>query len=417
MKQQDKIYWIVLEPYVHVSFTGNEVFVYNTLDGSFIESGSKSIIELLHSITESPQGLVSRTGFFLEEETMKDFILQLRNKFMGDIIDTRLSQGSPIQLLPILNLQNSAERLKNDDERTVGENVFTHLHELLIFLDNPDTFPTKYYPTTLKGRIEEYPQINTGLNFPKIKKLLDQLPPAKKDLTVNFLMKDLLEYRDLDELISLLEKIPVKKKFSFHYTNSKIEAQTSQIMKADICLNMYIDFPVCENQLQSITKVLVQLSIKHECVFLIASDEDFQSAEDMITKYAIARYSFVPVYTGDNADFFKRNIFLSKEDILSQPVSMREIFIHQSLNVENFGKLALLPSGEMYADIFSKKLGSTSEYSLLELLYKAMDSNDSWFNIRSYAPCSHCNYQWLCPSPSSYERLLNRNNLCEIDNK
>jgi pseudo-rSAM protein len=333
---------------------------------------------------------------------------------MGDVIDDSLTIGKPIQLSPILNLQNSIERLKKDSEESVGENVVSHLHELLIFLDNPDTFPNKYYPTTLKDKMDGYKKTNIHLNFKTIKKLLEQLSPTKNDFMVNFLMKDLFEYQGLDEIISFLEKMPIRKKFSFHYTNSKMKVYIPKIIKADIDLNSYIDFPVCENQLQSMTKVLSQLSIRHEYLFLIRSEDDFQSAEEMIKKYAISKHTFVPVYTGENMDFFKRNIFLSKEDILSQPISMKEIFIHKSLNVEYFGKLALLPSGAMYADIFSKTIGSIEEYSLLEILYKAMNLGNSWFNIRSYAPCSHCNYQWLCPSPSSYEVLLNKKNLCQI---
>jgi hypothetical protein len=60
--------------------------------------------------------------------------------------------------------------------------------------------------------------------------------------------------------------------------------------------------------------------------------------EDKISSCVLA-----PCYTGDNEDFFKENVFLDESGILSDPVSMRKIFLIQSLNIAYFGKLHISP--------------------------------------------------------------------------
>ncbi len=415
MFQQNKTYWLVLEPYTYLSFTHQGVLVYNTLDGSSIESQERPVVDLLHTMNEQSEGLIQIKGSDFKDEIIESFIVKLRDHFMGDIIDCSLSEGSPIQLMPILNLQNSVERLKAGQEHGAGENILTHLHELLFFLDDPDAFPTKYYPTTLNSFIPGYTNSNDLSDFQYIKNCLTQLPYNKKDLTLNFIMKDIFPDEDLEALMHFLNGFMAKKIFSFRYDDENIsEKYIRKINEKKINLDIYIGFPIKNNQLKSISQLLMREKSEPNYVFTVSSEEEMQIAEEIIARLEMQHYSLIPVYTGHNSLFFEKHIFLSKEEILSMPVSMRKIFIHKSLNAESFGKLIILPSGAVYSNLFSDKVGSIQDCSLLNLLHNEVTSNYSWFKIRDYKPCNNCSYQWLCPSPSNYEVLLNKKNLCHV---
>jgi pseudo-rSAM protein len=261
------------------------------------------------------------------------------------------------------------------------------------------------------------PSTKIYLNISLIKSILNQLPPNKKDGILNFIIKDIFEYRDMQELIYLLEEGKMKKKITSYYTGLMEQEKMQIISDAGINLDIYIDFPVQKNRIKPIQELSKYASSTISCFFLISSEEELISAEKLVETYVISRYTFVPVYTGDNDDFFERNIFLSEEDILLHPVSMREIFIHQTLNIESFGKLAILASGSVYSNLFSPEIGTIQEHSLLEILYKELDSVGHWLKVRTCALCENCRYQWLCPLPTNYEQLLHKNNLCQIRKK
>jgi pseudo-rSAM protein len=48
------------------------------------------------------------------------------------------------------------------------------------------------------------------------------------------------------------------------------------------------------------------------------------------------------------------------------------------------------------------------------LIYRELMEGKSWLRIRNQAPCTECLYQWLCPSPSNYEIVTGKPNLCHI---
>ena len=45
-------------------------------------------------------------------------------------------------------------------------------------------------------------------------------------------------------------------------------------------------------------------------------------------------------------------------------------------------------------------------------IYQEITEGKSWLNIRDQGKCKGCVYQWLCPSPSVFERGMGRCDLC-----
>ena len=87
----------------------------------------------------------------------------------------------------------------------------------------------------------------------------------------------------------------------------------------------------------------------------------------------------------------------------------------EAMKISNFGKLTVMPDGTVYANVNASPLGTIDD-SLYSLVYKEFMEGKSWFKVRDEAPCIDCVYQWLCPSPSNYEKVVGRPNLCHITN-
>lgn len=96
-----------IEPYVVIGLTNQYTLLYNTLDGVTIESDKIEVINLLReSVYKDNHGVVLLTEERYFNNHIKAFIKELREKYMGDIIDVALSKGKPIQLLPFYNFSD-----------------------------------------------------------------------------------------------------------------------------------------------------------------------------------------------------------------------------------------------------------------------------------------------------------------------
>ena len=89
------------------------------------------------------------------------------------------------------------------------------------------------------------------------------------------------------------------------------------------------------------------------------------------------------------------------------------IYKRQQINVHDFGKLTIDSQGNVFANINNSKIGNISE-DLTQIIYNELHSGISWKRIRNNEPCNNCIYQYICPSPSNYEQVIGKNNLCTI---
>lgn len=83
--------------------------------------------------------------------------------------------------------------------------------------------------------------------------------------------------------------------------------------------------------------------------------------------------------------------------------------------MHDFGKLNILPNGDVYANMSHPRVGNIFSDSVYEIIEKEIQEGKSWLRIRNQPPCNKCIYQWLCPSPSNYEIAIGRPNLCNIE--
>lgn len=138
---------------------------------------------------------------------------------------------------------------------------------------------------------------------------------------------------------------------------------------------------------------------------LIRSEEDGDYWEAMLQESENVNYDFKPI-ADNNLDFFRKNVFLSEEEILSQKLTKKEIFRHQALNVNQFGTLYVFPDGTIHPAADAPAIG-TLEDSVHQTIVRELVENHAWRQTRRLMePCKNCLYHDLCPSPSVYERIF-----------
>lgn len=149
-------------------------------------------------------------------------------------------------------------------------------------------------------------------------------------------------------------------------------------------------------------------------VFLINSETALETYEEI--SVAIPGIKMKPIYiVDDNAEFIKNTIFTTKQEILKNKATKQLIYTHQHINTFNWGKIYVLPNGEVCTDMIRQnKIGVISD-NLQNLIAEEMVQNFAWRQIRKYDTCLKCVCRWLCPSPTHFERLLNVQTIC-LDN-
>ena len=381
-KKETTNYWFKIEPYVHISIVNSNVLLYNTFDGSFIESKDIEIVKLLkETLLKENCGVVLLTAERYNLDNIRKFIMELRAKYMGDIIDIELSKSKPVQIMPFTSLVNTQELFKKQNFPT-GKKILEYLSEISIYVD-----------------------YNT--NIMDLNSFLKSLPNIS---TVNIIgnLKDVANYK---ELLLVLDQFPSLKKITCNFSNV-ISLQPEFVN--NFSYSILINYPIDISKWNYSRRLLLNQSIPFECIFEVTSMDNYSQINKFIEEFGIEKHQLKPVYTGDNIDFFKENVFLTKDDILSTPLSISDFFINQSMNIFDFGKIAIMSNGDIYANVNYPILGNIHTHSIYEIISKELEEGRSWLRIRNQAPCNTCLYQWFCPSPSNYEIAIGRPNLCHV---
>ena len=375
-------YWFTIEPYVFVDIKSKHVLLYNTLDGVTIESTNEKIVELLQETRQEENcGVALLTHERYRQEEICCFVDELREKFMGDVINVSLSDGKPVQILPFYNYSKEQELYKKNNFSSY-KNILEKLFEISLYID----------ATT------------------NITKLIHFLITLPKNLTFN-IVGNMEEVPNYSELFSYLDHCSSPKNLLCSYKNI---IPLQPIFAHNFSYQISVSFPINVERWNHAMKVLLSQALPVEFVFEVSSEEDVQLSEQLIEQHQIDKYRLKPNYTGNNIRFFENEVFLSKEDILSTPMTMKDFFARQAMNLYDFGKITILPNGDVYANLNHPSLGNIYVNNIHEILHKEVEEGKSWFRVRNHPPCTDCVYQWICPSPSNYEIAIGRSNLCHV---
>ena len=321
---------------------------------------------------------------------------------MGVFTPKENADHHPVSLKPILKIQDNVERYKWERSRDIQGSIINNLHEVTFYLNGSDNGEKHFYKQTL------YPII-TAKHIPYLD-VIEFYRNIKNPFLTNInLVGALHKYENFDKLVANIVEMDIA--LTVHVT---VEDFTqSQKLYQNLLRQDNISLKLLIKNVGDAHKSVFEDMHNLYYVFLIVSEKDYDTALSLIEEYKIKDNSqIIPLYK-NNLEFFEEALFMHNEDFETLKLSKRDIFVRQSLNINNFGKLTILPSGNVYSNVNYPKIGKMEEASA-DLIYKELTSGKSWLNIRKKKPCNRCVYQWLCPSPSNYEIAIRRNNLCNI---
>jgi pseudo-rSAM protein len=148
--------------------------------------------------------------------------------------------------------------------------------------------------------------------------------------------------------------------------------------------------------------------------FTVTSTGQHDFVSSFLEEAGIKNYTIIPLYTGRNRKFFEENVYITQDELDDIQLSKREVFANMTLNIHFFGKLTVMPDRKIYSNVNDPPLGTIGD-PIYDMIYKEMTERKTWFRLRDMKPCCDCVYQWLCPTPSNYESVIGKPNLCHVN--
>lgn len=234
-------YWFMIEPYMHINIANGYMLLYNTLDKETIISNNEKVINLLEELLQDENcGVTILKNEQYRQNDIHSFITNLREKYMGDIIDISLSKGKPIQILPHTNFCNKRNEKYNFIKNA---NLLHFLNEIIIHLDH----------------------------ILDQDKLIDYLQSMPDNITYS-ISGDLKHIAKFDKLVDFLNQYNSSKKIICNYINFAIPAS---VCKNIFLYKIHIHFPIDRKQLIITTQSLKDQNNLFELIFDIASLDDY----------------------------------------------------------------------------------------------------------------------------------------------
>jgi len=315
--------------------------------------------------------------------------------------DTDIEKGS-VSLMPVLKIHEQINDFVQKHERGIGGRIIQHIHELTFYINGSDYGNDQYHRQTI------FPTKNESIL--EEGKIIRFIRNSKNPFLSNInLVGNIFSYPDFDELLLNIEAFEIP--LTIFITASDVLANKKLLQRIE--WHEKIEFCILMDQTDNIEHIVAffsEIGIAFSVHFLIFSEQDYFDAEHISSTI---NCSFVPVYNGKNIVFFESNVFIRQEEILASALSKRQIFMRQATNVNHFGKLTVLSDGNVYADVNQTSLGTIDD-TVYSIVYREFTEGKSWFRIRNFTPCNNCVFQWLCPSPSNYEIVIGRPNLCHV---
>lgn len=400
-----KMKWITLFPDSFLWVSPNNGFIYNSKKfKGFSFKPNNRIQEICHELLLTENLYSARLfDYDMKNIEVEKWIYSIVNHHAGYVAEC---EKRPISFKPMLKIQSNIEYYMWEYHQGDGSSLIQNIHDLTFYINGSKTGDNTCYLQTL------YP-LKSDLVL-DAKEILSFILNSRNPFLLNInLVGNIFAYPKCNELIDGLDSLEIS--YIFHikssdfieYFNDVIRIKWSHKTTFNIIVDSYFDINLLVSHLKNTD---IQFTIT--CV--IFSDRDYDILKERCYQYHIDldKIQINPIYN-NNYQFFRKYVFTNLEDIEEQTLSKRDIFIRQSININYFGKLITMPDGQVFADVNKSPLGKITD-SPYSLTYKEFTEKKSWFRIRNQAPCNDCVYQWLCPSPSNYETVIGRPNLCHV---
>jgi pseudo-rSAM protein len=414
-------YWLFLEPYVHVSLNKDSVLFYNSLSGERFEIEADSRAGRL-----SGELLLPENGYVaaiqpddLDDNGVKALVQKLRDLFMGELLKREWSKGKPANILPEPHFKSlfTKEMLAKPEAKDLID-FDNYIHEIVFYLNSSGRDRSSQFSGAPKQFVFPGDTLDRPAELPlnKIEAFIQDIIRFKiTHLHVSG--SDIFHYSEFEALEKIITRtgIPVTYNLRAGQYDPVIAGKLLKDRAAR--LSVHFTFPMDGGAFNTLLTELAERNwVKRvDFHFLVSSPEELATAREVISATGLPHAYLSPFYNGNNFDFFRDVIFITKEDILASTPSQNQVYSRISVNESDFGRFTIQPDGIIYANLNDPPAGQLGSQRLEELIVKEMLEGVSWTRTRkSVGPCNRCLYYFLCPPVSSYELIMKRFNFCDV---
>lgn len=340
----------------------------------------------------------------------------MQNHFMGDILQS--SASKPVQLTPYVKIKDEFRKFRFQKQNWESINIQNMINELSLFIYSNSKTKIKIPKNTFKQFQYPYYYSNKECEL-EIKKIIEIISSFNNTTfyKINIFGNNILKYSHINQLVDLLNSFGFRKEYFFDFDDIFHTDFLKFVKQVDKKSTINISLTLTENakDFNNIYKILINSKNKIKFQLIISNYKTLQLADVFIKLFKIETYVFKPLYTTNNLHFFKKSIFISKNEILNAKLTMDDIYSRQLVNDYDYGKLTIMADGKIYANLNDPVLGNASKNSLEEVVLKEIKQGKSWKRLRTRVmPCRHCVFQHVCPPISNYELVLKKYNLCKV---
>lgn len=401
-----KKYWLVFNPDTFVWTKYNKGIVYNALNFKQFTFYCSTTIRDLIKILVDLESLysVEIEEFLLQDSDVRNWVNHVVKIEAGHLIEQNGVNEKIVSYYPFLKIQDNKEHILWEHKLGIAGKIVQNLDELTFYLNGSLSGSDQFYKQT------NYPLAsNRSLAFEKVASFVKKC--RNTSISKIVFVGDVLHYKHLDGL----QKWMSSNEYPVHFIALASDIN-GDIRKTDWLSDEKVTLSIVADDYDTFPKrfqIIKRISDKVNWKFPVTSITQFELATSLIQKNDLKEYEIIPIFAGNNKAFFEENIFMTKEEFKDINLSRRQIFINMALNIHYFGKLTIMPDGQIYANVNKESVGDI-DTPVYDMIFKEMTDGHSWLSVRDFEPCSNCVFQWLCPSPGNYEYALNKPNLCHV---
>lgn len=352
--------------------------------------------------------------------TFEEFIGELKSKYLGDLIEVTENTTKPFILPANPFFEKDVDKLEGKDDLSYffSFDLNNFLSEVFFYISNECPKDCKFCDQLYKQTecCSKFNSEKSELDFHSLEHFIRQLF-VLKSVDIHIIGGDIFKYSNIERLLELLTENPARSVFYSHYLNlpgiqsfRNVIAKTS---KPEVVV--FFDFPIIMHDAINVFMIMKELPFKTRSKFLISNEKDYKAVENFVQMHSIENYEIVTYFTGNNLDFFTKNIFLDKGDLQNLSLKMNDILANMTINRLTLGKLLVNPKGDVYSGFHFNPVGNIYHDKLYKLVYTEISKKNGWRKTRNNAPCSECIYQYLCPPISNVELAIGYNKICNVD--
>ncbi len=377
--------YIILNKFVYYTVKSNKLFFFDTLLKKHFLFEGKILASIFQNLT-NPY-VVELNKKTQNNREVLSFVTVIEENNMGYI-----SNKEEFVFYPIV--RNSAVR-RND---LVISELTLHLKYLQKKENNT------LYPKCKQFLYPKKSLRDNQLSLKAINKVVNLI--FNKHLKINVIVTQYFFINNIEDIICFFDNLKIS--VNFYLTIDSIQF-INKYYRNHFLYHILIDNP---EQIKIINKTLNKENVKY--IFITSSEIDYHNYINNASIFKLSNFEVKPYFNGLNLKFFQENVFNDVEDIISQDQTIYTILEKKYFSSLLYGKMIMLPNGEIYTNMNANSLGNIS---LINKIHKSLlqENNQTWYLSRNnLTPCSYCLFSELCPPVSNYELAMKTNNLCNV---